>query len=335
MSRIRTKLHWPQLRRFLFGSGSRELLVFLFFLFVSAGFWLLQALDETYDTEIEVPVEMTDVPDDVVITTPLPDFLRVAIRDKGTILTRYWRHDIAPLRISFLEYDKGTVSGMVRVPQNDVLKAVQERLFGTSRIQAIHPDTLVYYFNHGMHANRPVKVTGVVETDPHYYLMSLETDPGEVEVYASPAILDTLTAVPTQPCDLTNIKENATWTVKLQPIQGAKFIPDSVCVHATVDVYMENVIEIPVVPMNFPGDKVLRTFPSTVKVTYTSGYARSREINRRNFVSVVTYEEILDLQRQGRTKIPVRIKSIPEDVSNVRIEPAELDYLIETVSDAQ
>lgn len=332
---MRAKMLWQQLRRFLFGTGSRELLVFLFFLFVSAGFWLLQALDESYDTEIEVPVEMTDVPDDVVITTPLPDFLRVSIRDKGTVLTRYWRHDIVPLQISFLDYDKGTVSGMVRVPQTDVLKAVQERIYGTSRIQAIHPDTLVYYFNHGMHASRPVKVTGVVETDPHYYLMSLETDPSEVEVYASPNILDTLVAVPTQPFDLTNIKENSTWTVKLQSVQGAKFIPDSVRVRATVDVYMENVIEIPVVPLNFPGDKVLRTFPSTVKVTYTSGYARSREINRRNFISVVTYEEILDLQRQGKTKIPVRIKSIPEDVSNVRIEPGELDYLIETVNDAQ
>ena len=102
-----------------------------------------------------------------------------------------------------------------------------------------------------------------------------------------------------------------------------------------VDVYMENTVDVPVVSLNFPGDRQLRTFPSAVQVTYTVGYTRNREVTRDKFVSVVTYEEILDLQKQGKTKIPIRLKSIPDGVSNVRIQPQEVDYLVETVSEEE
>jgi hypothetical protein len=98
---------------------------------------------------------------------------------------------------------------------------------------------------------------------------------------------------------------------------------------------MENTIEVPVVSLNFPADRQLRTFPSTVRVTYTVGYAQSKDISRRNFVSVVTYDDVLALQQQGITKLPVRLKTIPEGVKNIRIEPQEIDYLVEAVDEEE
>ena len=335
MDRYSVAKWWRQACDFFFSRRSRELGVFLFFLVVSAGFWLLQTLDETFETDVVVPLQLTDVPDEVVITTPLPGHLTVTIRDRGTALTRYWRHDIDTLRLSFRDYDAGTTNGRVRIPQADVLKHIQGALATTSRVQAIRPDTLEYYYNHGLNATIPVQVAGDVDTNPHYYLLDLQTSPQEVQVFASAATLDTLTAVRPMPVNLTDLQENTTVEVALRPIRGAKLEPDRVQLTATVDVYMENTLEVPVVSLNFPAGKQLRTFPSTVHVTYTVGYAHSRDITRKNFVSLVTYEEILDLQSQGATKIPVRLKSIPEGVSNVRIEPSEVDYLVETVSEEE
>ena len=110
-------------------------------------------------------------------------------------------------------------------------------------------------------------------------------------------------------------------------------MPSTVTLTAMVDVYMEDVVEIPIVSLNFPAGKHLRTFPPTVKVTYTVGYSRSKDVKQKNFVSVVTYEDLLVLQEEGATKIPVRLKTIPEGVTNVRIEPSELDFLVETVNE--
>lgn len=310
-----------------------DVLVFLFFLIVSAGFWLLQTLDETFEMEVIVPVELIDVPDEVVVTTPLPDFLSVVVKDKGTILTRYWRDDVDPIQISFSDYDEGAVSGHVRISQADVLKLLQEQLAGSSKVQTMHPDTLEYFYNHGMNAVVPVQITGEVRTDSRYYLYDVTTEPTEVNVFAAAATLDTLTAVQTQPLSVVGLSENATFEVGLRPIRGAKIDPNRVKVSAKVDFYMENTVEVPLVSLNFPGDRELRTFPSTVKVTYTVGFEHNKEVTRDKFVSVITYEEILELQESGVSKIPVHLKSIPEGVDNVRIEPAEVDFLVETFSE--
>ena len=309
--------------------------MFSFFLLLSAGFWLLQTLDETFETDLLVPIELTDVPDDIVITSPLPSHLRVTVKDKGTGLVRYWHHKLDTIRVSFSNYGNVSVSGRVRISQSDIQKALQSRLLGNTKLQAVRPDTLEFYYNHGLHALVPVAIAGEVDTNPHYYLLDVQTSPSMVEVYAMASTLDTLTAVPTVPVNLTDLKENTTIEVNLAPIRGAKIEPSKVTLTANVDVYMENTIEVPIVSLNFPGDKQLRTFPSTVKVTYTVGYSRNRELTRDNFVSLVTYEEILELRKQGKTMLPVLLKTVPEGVTNVRIDPKEVDFLIEDVSETE
>ena len=60
--------------------------MFLFFLAVSAGFWFMTVLNETTEKEIAIPVQLYGIPNNIVITEPLPDTIRVVVRDKGFVL---------------------------------------------------------------------------------------------------------------------------------------------------------------------------------------------------------------------------------------------------------
>lgn len=333
MDKYRIFEYWNRTRDSLLASVNKELWVFLFFLFLSSVFWLLQTLDETFDTEITIPIELTDVPEDIVIISSLPDALHVSVHDKGVVLLRYWKNGISPIQLSFSDCNCNVTQGHGRISPSDIQNAVQERLLATTKVQAIRPDTLEFYYNYGQHVTVPVKVAGSVDVESHHYLLDLSTEPSEVKVFASSLVLDTLTAVQTQPVKLSGLQENTTLDVDLHPIRGARIEPSRVKLTAKVDVYMENTIEVPLISLNFPGDKQLRTFPSTVRVTYTVGYAHNKEIARDNFVIVVTYEDILELQQRGISRIPLHVKSIPEGVKNVRIDPGEVDYLIESVGE--
>ena len=44
-----------KIRSFLLSRNSREFLIFLFFVFVSFCFWLLQILNDDYETEFSIP----------------------------------------------------------------------------------------------------------------------------------------------------------------------------------------------------------------------------------------------------------------------------------------
>ena len=85
-----------RIRSFLLSRNSREFLIFLFFVFVSFCFWLLQVLNDDYETEFSVPLRLKNVPSDVVLTSELPDELRIGVKDRGTVLaTICWdRHSI-------------------------------------------------------------------------------------------------------------------------------------------------------------------------------------------------------------------------------------------------
>ena len=82
---------WVRIKNLLLGKKSHDFFVFLFFFVVSFGFWLLQTLNETFETEISVPLELKNVPDNVHITTGLPSQVNITVRERGTTLLHFFR----------------------------------------------------------------------------------------------------------------------------------------------------------------------------------------------------------------------------------------------------
>ena len=78
-----------KVRDFLLTEKCREFLIFLFFVAISFGFWMLQTLDGNFETEFTIPLRLKDVPKDVVITSDLQDEVRVKVEDRGTVLLNY------------------------------------------------------------------------------------------------------------------------------------------------------------------------------------------------------------------------------------------------------
>ena len=135
MDSVQFKKYYTTVKNFLLGPKNKEFLIFLFFFFVSAAFWLLQSLNETFDVELKIPLKLENVPSDVVITSDLPSDLNVVIRDKGTVLVRYiYGTEQVPVRVDYKDYDKGNASGRVSVTLLDVQKKVQAQLLSSTRI---------------------------------------------------------------------------------------------------------------------------------------------------------------------------------------------------------
>ena len=112
-----------RIRSFLLSRNSREFLIFLFFVFVSFCFWLLQVLNDDYETEFSVPLRLKNVPSDVVLTSELPDELRIGVKDRGTVLVNYMLgQTFYPIVVDFKDYeDKGNRVG---IPVSALMKKI-------------------------------------------------------------------------------------------------------------------------------------------------------------------------------------------------------------------
>lgn len=318
---------WVRIRNIFFGKKSHEFFVFLFFFAVSTCFWLLQTLNETFETEISVPLALKNVPEKVRITTELPSQIHVTIRDRGTTLLRFLRYTVQnTLEVDFEKYDAGLTNARVQVPTIDVQRLIQSQLGVSSHIISVRPDTLEYYYNRGVGKKLPVKICGTISASPQNYIQSMNFSEDSVIVYAPNNVLDTMQYAYTQAVNLLGLKENVTQFVSFHRMKGVEYMPNKVEITAFVGYYAEKTVDVPIIGLNFPGDKELRTFPSKAKVTFRVESGRYQRITADNFVLAVTYEELL---QNTSDKYRLHLKSLPEGVTNARISPQEVDYLIE------
>lgn len=315
------------MKDFLLSEKSREFFVFLFFFFVASGFWLLQTLNNDYETEFVVPVRLKGVPDNVVITSEPVSDVRIRVQDKGTVLLNYMLgKSFYPVTLNFESYSGQ--SNRISVGRSQFEKTITSQLNTSTRLLSITPDTLEYIYSTGKGKQVPVKLHGNVGAGQQYYLSDTIFTPDSVTVYAPAGVLDTITAAYTQWFFLENVTDTVEKQVALDAPKGAKFVPAFTKVVLPVDIYTEKTVEVPLHGINFPAGKALRAFPSKVQVTFQVGMGRFRQIDASDFHIVVSYEELLHL---GSDKYKVKLRKVPEGVSKVRFNPAQVDFLIEQI----
>ena len=286
-----------KIKDFLLSDKSREFLIFLFFFFIASGFWLLQTLNNDYETEFSIPVRLKGVPNNIVITSEPPSELHIRVKDKGTVLLNYMLgKSFFPITLDFSDY-KGK-DNHVRIYSSQFEKRLLNQLNVSTKLLSVKPDTLEYIYSTGDSKLVPVKLQGTVSAGRQYYISDTICTPDSVLAYAPAGVLD-------------------------------KFVPASVEMIFPVDIYTEKTVEVPLRGVNFPAGKVLRAFPSKVNVTFQVGLSHFRQITASDFHINVSYEELLKL---GSDKYTVKLRSVPKGVNQIRISPEQVDFLIEQVS---
>ena len=309
-------------RNFLFSGLNKEFLIFLFFLALSGAFWLMMTLNETMEREFKIPMRLTGVPGNAVITGELPDTVRVTVRDKGFTLVTY---DFRPLVFRFSNYaDEDEGKGVI--PLTDVQKQVLSQMYGSSKLLQVKPGAFDFYFTYGTSKKVPVVFRGKITTSKSYYLAHTEFYPSIVTVYANKQQLDKLQTVEIEPFNYRNLQDTIRQAVKIRKIRGVKIVPSTVRLSVYPDVLTEEAIEVPITAINMPPGMVLRTFPSKVTVRFTIGASLFRTIKPNLFKVVVDYEE---LAANPSDKCTLQLRSVPRSVSKASLEIDRVDYLLE------
>lgn len=313
-------------RNFLFSSANREFLTFFFFLVLSSIFWLMTALNETYEREIGVPAYLVNIPKNVVVTSDMEDTVRVTVRDKGFALLAYtYGEGIRPINVNF-QSAITRQSGYGVVSSQELMKMVNQRFSGSSKIVQVKPDRLDFHYNYGLSRQVSVKMAGNVVPGKSFYLARTRFWPEKVTVYGSKQALDSLRFVKTVPINITNFNDTVLRTVALETIKGVKIVPNTVRIGLYPDILTEENIEVPITAVNMPEGKVLRTFPQRVTVNFIVGASMFRSISPEQFAVVVDYNEIID---HPSDKCSIHLRETPQGVRNARLKMTQVDYLIE------
>ena len=317
-------------RSFLFSRANKEFLLFMFFLVISGGFWLLMTLNETYEQEVAFPVHITSVPKDIMLTSDEVDTVRVVIRDKGTqLLTYLYDESVRHLKVNFKNYDRGNGTGFI--PSNDLQKLVQQRLAQSAKITSVKTEGLTIYYNTGASKRVPVRWTGRVMPEHMYFISHVGYYPDSVTIYASEHKLDSIREILTESLNYAGFRDTLSVKCRLQRTAGVKIVPNTIGITFFTDVLTEEHVDgIPVQGINMPEGTILRTFPSRVTVTFVTGVNNYRHISAADFTVVADYNEIM---RNPMDKCNLYLRHTPAGISRATLQTTQADYLIEQDSE--
>lgn len=317
---------YNSISNFLFSRANREFLIFLFFLALSGIFWLLMTLNETYEKEFRVSVHITGVPKNAVLTSPEVDTVRVTIRDRGIVLASYiYGDELRGVSVNFKNYANNNGTG--NISAQDIQKLVAARLSASSKITVVKPERIDFYFNYGEKKLVPVRWSGRVIPEELYFISDVDYSSDSITIYAAPEKLDSINMVYTEQLNYVGFRDTLSISCQLAKMQGVKMVPERINLKFMTDVLTEESIDgIPIQGINMPAGKVLRTFPSKVRVHFVTGVSVFRALTPNDFYVVADYNE---LKNNPSPKCNIYLRRVPDGISRAKLDLKEVDYLIE------
>lgn len=315
------------IRNFLRINNSREFLVFLFFLLVAFIFWYLTTMSNEYDMTYSPKITLKNVPNKMIVTSPLPKNIEVTLKDKGDKLIEFKvRGKLKEIDIDYRQYTPNKM-GHAAIYGAELHRLISAQLPPSTQIIAISHDTLQYHVASAHGKKVPVRINGRIEADNQHEIERINLFPDSITVYAPSVYLDTLTAVYTPKVHYIGVSDSINETKTLTPKnKSILYDPSETILHVAVSPYVTKSLDIPITGYLFPYEISLKTFPSKARVSFRVSLEDFDKISEKDLTLQVHYTQIQD-NRSG--KVALHVANSPANISNIKIEPSEVDYLLE------
>lgn len=316
------------MRRLRLVKINRNTLVFLIFLGISICFWFMQSLKETSTISQDYKLRIVGLPKSVILTSEMPDTIRVSISGKGYDLLSFLSKNND--HILSVNYDDMEKTPSKLIIDNSLLKRIIMKSTGNSlRTINISPSQVEAYFTKGQPKSVPIKFMGNVEAGLQYVLSNIQLLKDSVQIYAPSYMHDSLTVATTERLNLKDVEDTTVVRLALKKIEGAKIVPDSVDVRICVDLFTEKTLSVPIYSENCPRNKVLRTFPGKADITFRISANMYNEVDANDFLLVVDFSKI----KQTDKTCKVELRDKPEGATHIRCKPENVEFIIEQSSE--
>lgn len=300
-------------------------MIFLLFTLVSYIFWVIMSLNDDAQRDLEVKLEITDVPDDVFFISEVPKSLTVNVRDKGSVLAGFFWNGTPGLKIRYDELTVYPLRDRVAFPEQELTSRVRSLFSSTTQVVSVRPDSLSLIYTDRPGAKAVVIPDLQVEPSAQSVISGpITISPDTVTVYAARHLAVRPSSVKTMTLNRSDLTDTLVCEVRIHPEAGVRIVPDRVTVTIPVEPLISKTRVVPVTlyhgASSASHDVVL--FPSQVSVSYLLPMSLYSTEN-----SVITVNA--DFYNRSGTKIPLTLGSYPSYYQDISLSVDSVEYLIE------
>jgi hypothetical protein len=300
---------------------------FLVCVLLAALFWLLIKLSSVYSVNYPLQIRYTNEPKDYLVTQLIDSTVNINVKADGykvldLLLSGQLNHlniDLNHLTPTRLKQDVYGVAS----------KDIQEKIadyWGISESE-IHFSKNMLSFKMEPLDKKRLEIVPRLNLDfkSQHGLYAVEVIPKKVLVYGPKALLDSLKNIRTEEIKLEQLSASHLTKVNLEN-PGAKLLRlsiDRVRVNLDVEKYTESSLVVPIDVADI--HPMIRTFPTTTKVYFNIFLRDYNKIHANQFKVI---PDIKNIKLKEVKKLGLKIIKQPKNVSNLRIDPNEVEFII-------
>lgn len=320
------KISQKKLFAIIRSSEGHDILLFIIFLFISFIFWALLTLNNEEQKEIEIPVRLIDVPQNVTLISSMPTNISVSVRDKGASLIKYYWGEPKALNLSFTDFNK--VKNKIIINENGLNNRIRTYFGGNANILSVKPDSINVSYTSLPGVKAKIKLNYDIRPNFQYIIsgpITATTD--SVSLYSVNDTILNIHNVETLPIFQKELKDTTRIEVKIAPIEGVKIVPDHITITIPIEPLIAKKQQIAIIAENIPNGVGLITFPSKIDVSYLLPMSQYNTSHTPIKV-YVNYDDIKDMS----SKLPLYLYYDKNVYRNLSFFPDSVEYIIEKKS---
>ena len=286
--------------------------------------WIFIVLSNPYNYSVKAILNFKNTPQKRAFHSLQSDTINVSVAGNG------WDMLFSKMNAGnkSITVDLATLESKSSIVLSSQLAEINNKKEISQQVTGFNPDTLYFDFSNRKEKRVPVLLLTTIQYQ-HQFSQSnnVTISPGYVVVNGPANEIDKIREWRTDSLKLDSISETVSTRIGLQPVKDGNLsvYPKNVQVTIPVDEFTEKSLLIPVKMVNNHNYQDVKIFPQKVRVTFTVSLNRYEQTDEDYFEATAD----LDLWRERGYKIlPVVLTKTPRYCKIVKIEPANIDFII-------
>lgn len=288
---------------------------------LAVGLWYFVGGDDTVDKNVLVPLEVINLPRDLVISNQFKREIEVTISGPRSQVLKIEKGDITR-QVDLAQ----AVAGTMVIKNENHLISVPRGI----KVLRTQPDSLIFSMDKLIQKQFVVKPTTKGNPAAHYVVQAIRMKPETISITGPQAVLSQLDDLPTEVIDISGMNQPMQLQVPLdmnadllELIGETSVTADLVIVEEAVEKRITGVV----VEMQIPG-ATRQISPTTVTVTALLPRSLTRENNKEELHSLFKATAVDDGEAGQMT-----VRVVPRENSSSHIQIVKVDPLVVTYSE--
>lgn len=294
---------------------------FLVFLLISILFSTVVKLSKVYTKKISFKINLTDVPDNQILTNKHVDSIELTVSSYGFDFIKYYLSDQS-INISSKEVSDDSQSYIIT--QSNSIQVIEDFIAPKFQLISANFDSLFFNYDNLITKNIPVVLNSYINFSQGFNsFKDFNLIPDSISVIGPELSLRSINSIKTKKLYLRDLKFTINQEVDLDFPNDInfKYSKKSINVFIDVEKSTESLLDIPISIINIPNDVKINYYPKSLMVSFTVSLDNFKRYTSEDFKIICDFNQIY---KDG--KLTPKVTSQPNRIKNLRLIDSEIQY---------